>query len=63
MTKDAIFIHRNGYYWPDNKDADKACAIMSKMKLKESDMLTIRIKGYRTFLRNGEEIGRVGFVV
>lgn len=59
MSKIATFTRGFGHYYPANKDAIAACAILSKMVLSPDDMVTIRSKGYETRMINGEPIGRV----
>lgn len=57
--KNALFTTDGHSYYPANKDAVAICCILSKMKLKEEDMLSVRSKGYIPRTANGEEIERV----
>lgn len=50
-------------YWPANKNAIAACAILSKMRLGEHDMVTVKDKGFEPILQNGEPILRVNILV
>ena len=57
--KIAKFTYGNGQYWPANKEAIAACAILSKMVLSADDMLAVKSKGYDARLQNGEPIGKL----
>lgn len=57
--KNALFWFNGIEYTPGNKDAVGACAILSKVRLKYSDMVIVRSKGFNPMLMNGEAIGHV----
>lgn len=60
--KAATFVHKDGLYYPANKNAIAICAIVSRMKLRDSDMPTVRKEGYIPFLTNRTEIGKVNIL-
>lgn len=49
----------HGFYLAANKDAVAVSARLSKMRLNEYDLITIRGMGYVPRLTNGSEIGKV----
>jgi hypothetical protein len=61
--KPASFTHKDGVYWPASKNAIAVCAILSKMRLKDADMLDVRREGYTPVFTNGQVIGRVDLTV
>lgn len=60
--KTAKFIRCMGYYVPMNKDATAICAILSKMRLKDCDMLAVRSYGYTPFCGD-VELGNIDISV
>lgn len=60
MTNEvALFIRDGEYYLASNKAAARISLILSKMRLKHSDMVTVRANGYIPMLTNGTEIAKV----
>ena len=61
MTEDATFIYvkEGDYYLAYDKNAARVGAIISKMKIRETDFLAIRSKGYRPMLKDGGELGKI----
>lgn len=60
--KVAMFVYKDGLYYPANKNAVAECAKLSRMKLRDSDMVVVISNGYRAFLTNGQEIGKVNIL-
>ena len=61
--KVATFVFQGGLYHPANKEAISACAVLSRMKLRDSDMPWMRSNGYDPRLTNGQEIGKIDITV
>lgn len=57
--KSAMFTMKEDIYYPANKNAIAACAIMSKMRLRKGDMLYLPNYGYEPILTSGQAINRV----
>ncbi len=57
-----VFVTNGHFYLAANKDAVALSSRLSKMRLTEYDLITIRGMGYMPRLTNGEEIGRINIV-
>lgn len=57
--KPAKFTYGNGIFYPADKAAIAATAIVSKRFIREHDMILVRCAGYVPYYLNGQEIGKV----